>query len=424
MDKKRVLVLADSPTSPTGFANVCLHILKDLYATDLYDITLLGINYDGQPHNFPYKIIPATSGLNPRYNDLLGRQRCIDELRDGNYDIFFAIQDMSVIMTMAKALKELRDKKPDLKTIMYIPVDSDLGTQPEWVNTVFPVIDYPVVYTEYAKKEVLKFTQRTDVLVCYHGIEPTEFFPCKSDLKRDLVLNDYFLLKEPFKSEAEVDKRFIIINVNRNQIRKDYLRTFQIFAEFKRKYPQSRPLLIIVAQIVDQGGNLDIIAAQCGLQYGIDWVTPIGYNAANGYKVEVINLWYNCADAVLSTTLGEGFGLSSIEGMACGVPVVFPGHTSLVEILGEGDRGWLVPAGALLGDYITSGIYDSSLVRPRVSITYAVEALAGILDRDSPAVHEKRDAALAWISTMHWSKVNKFWVDLFSKVSGNVSEAA
>jgi D-inositol-3-phosphate glycosyltransferase len=419
MGKKQILVLADSPVGPpTGFAHVCREILQDIQDTGLYDISIIGINFDNQAHSYPYNIIPATSGLNPRYNDLLGRARCLDELKNGNYDIFFTIQDLAVIQTMIPALKELKEKfNKTFKTIMYIPVDSHLSTKTEWVTEVLPSIDYPVAYTHYAKRELQKYSNRHDIRVCLHGVDPLEFFECRTDLKRDSVLNDFFPLTTLFKNEQEVNKRFIIINVNRNQTRKDYLRTFQVLAAFKEKYPERNVLLLAIAQITDQGGNLVDIARQCNLEYGVDWVTPKGYSASKGYGVDAINMWYNCADAVFSSTHGEGFGLSSIEGMLCGVPIVFPENTSLIEILGGGERGWLIPCGGEEGDYCTMGGYDSSLVRPRINIQGAVHILDIVANKNNTDVETKRQAALLWAKSMDWRIVDKFWVDLFAEAA-------
>ena len=45
--KRKVLVLADSPTCATGFAQVSRNVLKNLYDTGRYEIDMIGINYTG-----------------------------------------------------------------------------------------------------------------------------------------------------------------------------------------------------------------------------------------------------------------------------------------------------------------------------------------------------------------------------------------
>lgn len=416
-EKTKVLVLSDAPSGSTGFSRVSRNILKDLHATGLYDITVIGISYDGAGYDrekYPYLIIPATSGLNPRYNDLYGRQRCLDELSTGQFKIFFTIQDMAVIKDMVKPLTEMK-KKFKFKTVMYIPVDSNLDTKPEWVTEVLPVIDYPVAYTEFAKKEIQKFTNRGDIRVCLHGVESEEFKPVDIDKKK--VLNDFFFLSKPFADDASVDKRLILINVNRNQIRKDYLRTFQIVKAYKDEYPEDNILLLAVAQIKDQGGDLQAIAKQCGLEYGVDWTTPKDYQVGITIPTNMLNLWYNCADYVFSTTLGEGFGLSSIEGMAAGIPVIFPKNTALIEILGKDEeRGLLMDCGVSTEDFITMGAYDSSLVRPRTSIQSALNTIDHA-ESMKEETGDRRSAALEWAREHDWCITDEFWIDLFAEVA-------
>lgn len=51
---------------------------------------------------------------------------------------------------------------------------------------------------------------------------------------------------------------------------------------------------------------------------------------------------YRLADVFLSTSRREGFGLTVVEAMACGTPVVVPDVPALNEIVGYGDYGQVV----------------------------------------------------------------------------------
>jgi glycosyltransferase involved in cell wall biosynthesis len=52
-----------------------------------------------------------------------------------------------------------------------------------------------------------------------------------------------------------------------------------------------------------------------------------------------------CADAYVSSTMHEGFGLVYLEAMAAGLPVVTPDYGGQVDFLKDGDTGYLVPSG-------------------------------------------------------------------------------
>ena len=61
-----------------------------------------------------------------------------------------------------------------------------------------------------------------------------------------------------------------------------------------------------------------------------DCVRHIGFVPA-----EDLPLWYNCAEAFLYPSVYEGFGLSLLEAMACGTPVITSDVSSLPEVAGK-----------------------------------------------------------------------------------------
>lgn len=411
---KQVLVLADASCGITGFSNVIKHILKDIHDTGEYEIIQIGINYDGSGYDnkeIPYRIIPATSGLNPRYNDVYGRARFIDMLSTGRYDIVFILNDMGVYCTFAKDVQEVCDKLPKEKkfiTIFYFPVDSALTTKREWVVNSASLAGYPVVYTEWGKKEIAQFDSDLGkrCSICYHGISLKEFHPLSHN---EIKMHRATI----FGGKTDLTNKFVILNVNRNQIRKDYIKTFKTIAELKKIHPNI--VLIAFAAVKDQGGDLIEIAKQCGLEYGVDWLAPSGYNSMNGVPVKVMNQLYNLADCVFSTTHGEGFGLSTLEGMATKKPCVFPANSMLPEIFGgDGERGRLVASGNNPNNFVCYGVNDSSIVRPSIDVMDAVEKLSWVI-KGGEEVDAMVERAYSWVQELDWSKVNKFWIELFDR---------
>ena len=408
--KKRVLLLADSPTCITGFGKVAKHICKSLHDTGLYDITVVGINYDGYPpHHFPYNIIPATSALVQKYSDLYGRRRTMDLLLHGDFDIFFCIQDMGVTASFMPEVAKVQQQKKDFVSILYTPVDSQLITQPKWITDGAETFDFIVTYTEYGKKQINAVKTIDTLDICPHGCELEDFFPVDPRVVKDF--------RKSCISHVDLTNRFVVLNVNRNQIRKDYLHTFKAFAELKKMVPCA--FLFVLAQLQDQGGNLLDIATQCGLKYGDDWYAPDDYVASSGYDVKAVNMLYNMADVVFSSTVGEGWGLSTAEAGAVGTPCVFPDNTSLHEIFGGGDRGYLIPSGDNPDRFVCYALMDSSLVRPTIDTVAAAKLLKRVFDNPQEA-NEKAKKMRQWVEEHTWDKVNQFWVDKFAKVSEEV----
>lgn len=82
------------------------------------------------------------------------------------------------------------------------------------------------------------------------------------------------------------------------------------------------------------GGELAEIA-RCSERDDVTWLGPVAD--------ELLPLLYNGASAVVVPSRYEGFGLTALEALACGVPVLASNVASLPEVVGE--AGLLVPPG-------------------------------------------------------------------------------
>jgi glycosyltransferase involved in cell wall biosynthesis len=410
MEKKlEVLVYADSVLASTGFSTVSRNLLRILYATGKYNFTCIGINHDGSPYDqqkYPYAIHPAVSPLsmNKVYEDVYGRQKFIDFARTGNFDLVFMLQDTFIVESFLPTMLEMRDKLPKEKKfpiIYYFPIDGE--PKKSWIENTVAMVDFPVTYTEYAKKECLKHVPGLDRMpIIYHGVDKSTFFPLPANVVADFR-------KQFFPKHSD---KFIVLNVNRNQPRKDLHRTFAAFSLFHKKNPNT--FLFINAQAADVGGNLLEIAEHYGLKYDEDWACPSGqFNANQGYPIEIVNQLYNACDLVASTSIGEGWGLSISEGMAVKKTVLFPRNTSMVEIIGENEEyGYLCRSGATINDWICLGMPDNNLLRPLTDVVDLSEKMCYIYEHQDEA---KTKAELAYERVWTWEQVGEQWKDVFNK---------
>jgi glycosyltransferase involved in cell wall biosynthesis len=233
--------------------------------------------------------------------------------------------------------------------------------------------------------------------VIYHGNNPSNFFPIQD--KKDVA--DF--RKQYFNGKA--DDRFLIVNINRNQPRKDIARSLMILKELWDR--GRRPLLYLHMQYEDSGGNIFTIANQLGLgkEYEFFLPSPKIFNANQGMPIDDVNRIYNAADLVLSTTLGEGWGLSMTEAMATKTPVVAPDNTSFTE-MGAMNRVKLIPSGADPSMWIVKE-QDNERLRPLMDVKAAADAIEKIMDdQEKPNV----EAAFQWVSNLTWSNICKQWI--------------
>ena len=401
--KARVLVWSDCVTSTTGFAVVSKHICKALQATGLYDIDQLAINFFDDFYDrteYPYNIIPARLN-NPR--DPYGNQMFIDALQRHAYDLVFIINDTFVVESVAKnidAVKsvKLTQKQPIPKIIYYYPVDCKL--RPEY-STMVKIADRAVAYTNFAKRSSEEIgVIPTDVI--YHGVDTKSFFPLAEEHRqryRKVLMN------------VNPDT-FVIINVNRNSVRKNLAATIYAFSQFRKIVPNS--ILYLHAKVQDGTGSvitdLSIPVKDLGFNTKQDVIFPANYDAARGFPTDTLNALYNCGDMFLTTHRGEGFGLSVGESMATGVPVVAPRSTSMPEILGEKEeRGFMYDCREMV--YV-----DASGYRPdgRIEdiVNKMLECYRSIKDG---SIEGKKKRAREFAQKFSWENVCKDWVKLFDQ---------
>jgi len=385
--KIKVLAYCDSPTCATGFGTVSRNIFEGLYNTGRYDIDIFGINYWGDPHNFPFRIWPA--GTNPQ-KDPYGRQKAVSMIPRMDFDVLFLLQD-SFIMDF----------------VLYFPVDSIL--KEKWGENISDA-DKLVAYSEFGKEESLKsLPGREDMLVIPHGVNTKEFFPLPKHEAEAFR-------KEYFKSEAD---KFIVTNLNRNQQRKDIPRTIMAFKEFRKQVPDS--LLYLHMAMQDQGWDLPEVCKQMGLDITKDVIFPQNFGPNQGYPREIVNALYNASDVVVSTTLGEGFGLSWIEAMASKTSVVMPRNTAMTEFITD-ERGYLFNSGTNASLWTTIP-HDNEVMRPLTDVDDMVKKLVHVYNNKDEAA-AKVETAYKWVvNEMDWSKtIASKWVKLFDEVVDSIDE--
>jgi len=398
-EKIKVLAYMDSPTCATGFGTVSRNILMGLYNTGRYDIDIFGINYWGDPHNFPFRIWPAGTG-DPN-KDPYGRQKAVNMIPNMDFDILFCLQDTFILNFLPTLIPHLKTKRPKpFKSIVYFPIDSLL--KPEWAKNI-EVMDHLVAYCEFGKLETCKALPERDVKVIYHGINTQDYFPLP---KEELLAfkNQYF--------GSQADK-FIITNLNRNQQRKDMPRLIWAFKKFREVVPDS--ILYNHCATKDQGWNLPEVCKSLGFDISKDVIFPQNFGPNQGYPIEIVNALYNCSDVVVSTTTGEGFGLSWIEAMAAKTPVIMPNNTAMVEFITE-DRGYLVKSGSN-NSLFTVLPNDNEVLRCLTDVDDLVEKLVRVYNNRDEA-EEKAENAYKWVTTeMDWQKhIVPQWIKLFDKV--------
>ncbi len=299
--KPRLLWIGDALV-PTGFATVTHAVLNHLRHD--WNVTVSGVNYDGAKHDLPYQVMPAWQG-----GDMWGMNRFQHLCAEFDPAAVIINSDWWHVAQFAKLAPA------SVSVIGYMPVDG--GNLDPAAMRQLNKLHAAVWYTDYGHREATKAGFTGGQHIIPHGIDTGLFSPLdRNEARRILDLN--------------VPKNaFIVGNINRNQPRKRLDLTIEIFADWIKQHNVSNAFLLLHCANQDTGWDLRRVAAFHGVA---DRLLCTGADDMRDLQApQHLKLIYNSLDVQMTTTLGEGWGLTAMEGMACGIPQIVPDSSALAE---------------------------------------------------------------------------------------------
>ncbi|HTR62200.1 MAG TPA: hypothetical protein VMH37_10895 [Candidatus Binataceae bacterium] len=208
-----------------------------------------------------------------------------------------------------------------------------------------------------------------------------------------------------FPNRDDLEDAFIVLNANRNTVRKRLDLSLQAFHIFSRRH--SNAWLYLHTGMRDIGYPLVDLAERLGIA---DRVLTT-YDCENHPAIcdSDLNLVYNACDVGLNTSMGEGWGLVAFEHAATAAAQVLPAH-GVCRDLWDGYAP-LVAASEVAQD--RANIVEHRIVDAR-DVAGALEELytaRGSLDRWS-ALAYRRARDPAW----DWRHIGAQWSQLFEEV--------
>jgi glycosyltransferase involved in cell wall biosynthesis len=395
----------------TGFATVSSNIKREIKKAygEQVSLDILGINHYGEDYVEEDGTRVFSAKINDVKNDDFGRYYFLKMVQEGDYDGIFIIQDLGVIHPIIPILESIKQKKKEankklFKSIWYFPVDCHLFAT---LTRHLEFFDVVVTYTEFGRDEILKFRPdlKGKIKVVNHGNNPKDFYPLNEEEKKKFR-------KEYFGKNAD---KLIITNVNRNQPRKDIPNTIFGFIEAKKDWKQNgltkEPFLYLHCMPKDPlGHDLRAILMQTQLvEYKDFMLLPKQYEE-NLLGIDMLNGIYNSSDVFITTTLGEGWGLTITEAFATKLPVIAPNTTSIKEISGEGSRAYLLETIVPFCSTVDNIIREQSdcwEIGERI-----IEVSNDLLNKNQK-LNDKVEKAYKYVNTLTWEDVCKRWIEYF-----------
>jgi D-inositol-3-phosphate glycosyltransferase len=308
--QKRLLIVGDFAT-PTGFARVNESIAHELRAE--WSIGVLAINYRGDPHPLqgPYRLYPAHLG-----GDELGVGRLAPLIAYERPDAILIVQDAWNIAQYIQALSEARALGLVVPPIVaYVPVDATgfrrIDVEP--LNACAHV----ATYTQFGRDVLRQAGLAIPCHVIPHGIDLDTFAPMERAEARKLA-------------GMPMDT-FAVLILDRNAPRKRLDIAFDAFSRFAKGKPKN-VRVIYHGALRDVGWDIEAMAEDLGIADRLILTTKDARDEVwRGLPQQSLKHIYSICDVKLSTTSGEGWGLTTMEAMACGLPTIVPHFAALGE---------------------------------------------------------------------------------------------
>ena len=318
MEKKiKVLVLSDHPFSPSGVGMQTRYMLEYLLETGRYKFVCFGGAVKHQDYS-PQKTEKYGEDLIIYPVDGYGSQESVRSI------LFTEKPDILWFMTDPRFfgwLWEIEDEIRSLVPMVYYHV---------WDNYPYPMFnkvwydscDYVGCISKVTHDIVKNVAPDVESAYLPHAVNTNLFKPLPVEEKAGL--------RE--KMGVEQDK-FVVFWNNRNARRKHPGTLIFWFKEFLEKVGRDKAKLVMHTDPKDVNGpNLLAIIDSLGLVNGeVQFSTN---------KVDLIQLsaMYNMADVTVNISDAEGFGLSTLESLCCGTPIVVNMTGGLQEQVTDGEE--------------------------------------------------------------------------------------
>jgi|TARA_R110000824_G_scaffold118998_2_gene272837 glycosyltransferase involved in cell wall biosynthesis len=348
-NKIKVLTISDHPLSPSGVGTQTKYVCEALLNSGKFEILSLG---GAIKHNDYRPITVGEWGEEWRIIPIDGY---------GNHEIIRSI---------------IRNEKPDIVWIMTDPrfwewlwaIENEIRAlcpivyYHVWDNYPYPMYNRPYYLSNDYVVSISKLTDdivrnvAPEVNCAYipHAVDQKHFAPVIDKIRDDF--------RKKTLSEADRDK-FIIFWNNRNARRKQSGTVLWWYKEWLDENDLSGKVLFIMHTDPHDGHGQDLVHIANQLEM------PSGEVLFSRDKVPLENMgaFYSIADVTVNISDAEGFGLATLESLACGTPIIVTVTGGLQEqVMSNGELFGvpLFPASkAIIGSQQVPYIYEDRICK-------------------------------------------------------------
>ena len=349
MKKKTVIVLADHPLSPSGVGTQTNYMIDGLLKTGKYRFVCLGGAVKHHDYN-PQKVEPWGEDFVIYPIDGYGEPALIRSLiRKERPDLLWFMTDPR----FWGWLWEIEDEIRPLVPMMYYHV---------WDNYPFPKYnryhyesnDVVVTISKVTDNILKNVAPSVESIYHPHTVNTEVFKP-----HEEQEINSF---KESFLSANNNKDKIIFFWNNRNARRKQSGTLIFWFKEFLDKVGRDKACLIMHTDVKDpHGQDLEAIIKELGVDSGEVMFSEKKLPQEHLAKI------FNAADCTINISDAEGFGLATLESMACGTPIIVNMTGGLQEQVTDGEEWFGIgiepKAKAVIGSQEIPYIHEDRIIK-------------------------------------------------------------
>ena len=315
-DKIKVFVLADHPFSPSGVGTQTRYMIEGLLETGEFSFICFGgaIKHDDYK---PQKFEQHGDDLIIYPVDGYGTQEAVRSvIRTEKPDILWFMTDPRFFPW----LWEIEDEIRTLVPMVYYHVWDNLP-YPKYNKVWYDSTDVVVAISKVTHDIVKNVSPDVETHYLPHAVDPKFFNPLTLEEKTEL------------KEKSNFKDKFIVFWNNRNARRKQPGTLIFWFKEFLDRVGHDKAVLLMHTDPNDPNGpNLHAIIHELELTSG-----EIMFSV-NKLDFPQMAAMYNMSDVTVNISDAEGFGLSTLESLSCGTPIIVNMTGGLQEQVTDGEE--------------------------------------------------------------------------------------
>ena len=363
MNKKKILVLADRPLSPSGVGTQTKYMIEALLKTGRYQFICLGgamrhNNYETikvEPWGEDWMIHPVDGYGDP------GMIRSV--LVKEKPDVLWFMTDPRFYGWLWEMENEVRPHMP----MVYYHVWDNFPA-PQFNRPFYESTDEVVCISKVTHKILQEVSPNVSSCYLPHAVNGEVFRPAKTAQEKEQVQDvRNQIIDASFDEYKNPNKKIFFWN-NRNARRKQSGTLIWWFKEWLDEVGHDKATLVMHTDPRDQHGqDLPHIIEKLGVDKGQVMIS------SSKVPPEQLALFYNACDYTINISDAEGFGLATLESLSCGVPIIVNMTGGLQEQVTDGTKwfGWgIQPASkTIIGSLQVPYIYEDRISQKDFSNT-------------------------------------------------------